>query len=51
MVEVVGHGIKKLKRIRVENIELGTLEEGSYRSLTSSEKQILLDGIIKKELV
>ena len=28
MVEAVGHDVKKLKRIRIENIELGTLKEG-----------------------
>lgn len=38
MVEAVGSDVKKLKRIRIENIEIGTLPEGEYRKLSSVEK-------------
>jgi 23S rRNA pseudouridine2604 synthase len=45
MVEVVGSDIKKLKRIRIENIELGDLAEGEWRKLTHIEKTELFRGI------
>lgn len=45
MVEAVGHDIKKLKRIRIENILLGDLEEGKWRKLTEGEKRELFEGI------
>ncbi len=45
MVEVVGSDIKKLKRIRVENILLWDLAEWTYRKFTKVEKQELFDGI------
>ncbi len=45
MVEVVGSDIKKLKRIRIENIELGDLAEGEWRKLTHAEKTELFHGI------
>lgn len=44
MVEVVGHTVKKLKRVRIENILLGELEEGEYRALSKTE----LQGLFKK---
>ena len=50
MVEVVGSDIKKLKRVRVENILLGDLEDGAYRKFTRAEKEELFEGIgITKE--
>jgi 23S rRNA pseudouridine2604 synthase len=45
MVEVVGSDIKKLKRIRMENIHLGDLAEGEWRKLTVAEKTELFRGI------
>lgn len=45
MVEVVGSDIKKLKRIRMENINLGDLAEGEWRQLTYAEKTELFRGI------
>jgi len=45
MVSAVGHDIKRLKRIRIENIFLGDLAEGEYRRLTSQEKSDLFEGI------
>ena len=44
MVEAVGHTVKKLKRIRIENILLGDLEEGEYKALNTTE----LQGLFKK---
>lgn len=45
MVQAVGHSIKKLKRIRIENIHLGNLQEWEYRSLTNDEKNLLFSRI------
>lgn len=45
MVEVVGYDVKRLKRVRIENIFLGELEEGEYRKITASEKKDLLGRI------
>lgn len=44
MVEAVGHTVKRLKRIRIENILLGDLEEGEYKALNTTE----LQGLFKK---
>jgi 23S rRNA pseudouridine2605 synthase len=44
MVEAVEHTVKKLKRIRIENIMLGDLEEGEYKTLNTTE----LQGLFKK---
>lgn len=41
MVEKVGSEVKKLKRVRIENIELWNLKEGEYKPLTKKE----LDGL------
>lgn len=45
MVEVVWSDVKKLKRIRVENIMLGDLKEGEWRRFTPSEKKGVLERI------
>ena len=45
MVKVVGHDVKKLKRIRVENVHLGNLLEGTYRPLTKHEKEDLFNRV------
>lgn len=45
MVEAVGSDIKKLKRIRIENILLGDLEEGNYRKLSRGERDGLFASI------
>jgi pseudouridine synthase len=42
MVETLGKQVKKLKRIRIEHINLGTLQEWELRPLTKSEKEHLL---------
>lgn len=43
MVDSVGKRVKKLKRIRIENIHLRNLQEGEIRHLTESEKKELSD--------
>ncbi|MBX9809059.1 hypothetical protein K2X92_01585, partial [Candidatus Gracilibacteria bacterium] len=43
MVAAVEYDVKKLKRIRVESIMLGDLEEGQWRRMTTNEKQSILD--------
>ncbi len=45
MVESVDHAIKKLKRIRIENIMLGDLAEGEWRRFTEREKRELFQKI------
>lgn len=43
MVSAVNHDVKKLKRIRIENIKLGDLQEGQYREMTAQEKKVLFE--------
>lgn len=45
MVSAVNHDVKKLKRIRIENIHLWDLMEWEYRPLTKDEKNILFKRI------
>jgi 23S rRNA pseudouridine2604 synthase len=45
MVTAVEHDVKKLKRIRVENIYLGDLAEGEWRRFTDVEKRGVLERI------
>lgn len=42
MVEAAGHEVKRLKRVRIENVLLGELPEGGFAPLTKSEKTELL---------
>jgi pseudouridine synthase len=42
MVRKIGNQVVRLKRIRISNIKLGNLAEGSWRYLTEKEKQELL---------
>lgn len=54
MVEAIGYGVKKLKRIRIENILLWNLVEGQFVQLSASEKKKLLDITVfanKKEII
>ncbi len=44
MVSVFRHFVKDLKRIRIENIKLGTLKEGTFRVIEGKE----LDTFLKK---
>ena len=37
MLEKVGHPVMKLKRTRINGIELGRIEPGEYRYLTTEE--------------
>ena len=41
MVEKVWWKVKKLRRIRIENIELWNLKSGEYKHLSKSEKDEL----------
>lgn len=45
MCEYLGYKVTRLKRIRFMNIELGDLETGKWRYLTSAEKKELLKDI------
>lgn len=37
----LGYRVRKLKRIRIMNITLGNLPEGTYRNVTAKERQVL----------
>jgi 23S rRNA pseudouridine2604 synthase len=37
MTEHFGYEVKKLRRVRIMNIELGDLKKGEYRDLTEKE--------------
>ena len=45
MVEAVEYDIKKLKRVRIENILLGDLSEGELRKMTETERRELFKWI------
>lgn len=45
MVSAVGHDVKKLKRIRIENIHLSNLQEGEFRPLSQNEKSLLFSRL------
>ncbi len=45
MVEKVGNHVRTLKRIRISNIQLARLPEGTWRYLTEKEKEHLLSGL------
>ena len=49
MCEALGYHVRDLKRVRIMNLVLGDLEEGSYREITS-EEQIQLEEMIGKKL-
>lgn len=49
MVESVGSKVKKLKRIRIENIQLEWLKEWELKHLSKWEKSILLEKILPNE--
>mgnify|MGYP001408663158 CR=1 FL=1 len=46
MCEYLGYEVRKLKRVRIMNIDLGTIKPGRYREFTSRELQVL-NGLIK----
>ncbi len=49
MVSVFRHFVKDLKRVRIENIKLGTLKEGTFRRIEGKELETFLKKIdIKK---
>lgn len=41
MCEVLGYQVKSLKRVRVVNVELGSLKPGEYRELSAAERKVL----------
>lgn len=45
MVEFVWGQVKKLKRIRIENIELWNLQPGEYKHLSQKEKSVLFEKL------
>ncbi|MBQ8148848.1 MAG: pseudouridine synthase [Lachnospiraceae bacterium] len=49
MCEYCGYRVKRLKRVRVMNIELGDLEPGAYRELNSQELTELQRRIHERE--
>lgn len=49
MVRDLGHKVKRLQRIRVAQVRLGSLPEGAWRHLTLQEKKKLLQGAEEKQ--
>lgn len=47
MCEFLGYRVVKLKRIRIMNIHLGTLQTGTYRNVTDAELRTLLQLLDK----
>jgi 23S rRNA pseudouridine2605 synthase/23S rRNA pseudouridine2604 synthase len=45
MVAAVDHDVKRLKRIRIENIYLGDIAEGEWRVFSEEEKRSILKKI------
>lgn len=43
MCEYLGYRVLDLKRIRIMNIQLGRLKEGTYRNVTKEELRVLLE--------
>lgn len=49
MLQALGHMVKRLKRIRIENIDIGDMEEGDLRALSARERDELLRRVLPKE--
>ncbi len=49
MCECLGYKVITLKRVRIMNIELGNLKEGTYREISGSELKTLTDMLDKKK--
>lgn len=45
MVEDIGNRVVKLRRVRISNIRLGSLQPGKWRYLSDTEKRTLLDTL------
>jgi 23S rRNA pseudouridine2605 synthase/23S rRNA pseudouridine2604 synthase len=45
MVRKVGNQVTELQRIRIANVHLGKLAEGSWRHLTQKELKLLLQSL------
>jgi 23S rRNA pseudouridine2604 synthase len=45
MVEAVGYDVKRLKRIRIESVNLGDLPDGKWRKMTREEQADILKRI------
>ncbi|MCP4749004.1 MAG: rRNA pseudouridine synthase [Desulfobacteraceae bacterium] len=45
MVKKLGYRVRKLKRIRLDQIKLGDLAPGAWRYLTTRERKLLLRGV------
>lgn len=50
MCAYFGYGVERLVRVRVMNIELGTLRAGRYRDISKAERRELLDTLEKSVL-
>ena len=45
MCEALGYTVKKLKRVRINNLRIGNLQPGQWRELTPDELSGLLESI------
>ena len=50
MCESLGYRVKRLKRIRIENIHLGGMKPGELRELTPEEEKVLRAAALQKEV-
>lgn len=48
MVKQLGHKVKRLHRVRIDGIHLGSLPEGAWRHLTPAERERLLRHLPKE---
>jgi len=45
MCETLGYNVQKLRRVRINNLKIGSLQPGQWRELTEGELRALLDSI------
>lgn len=50
MCEALGYGVTRLVRVRVMNITLGKLREGTYRDISKIERQDLMETLSASSL-
>ena len=45
MCEALGYTVKKLRRVRINNLRIGNLQPGQWRELTEGELSVLMESI------
>ena len=49
MCEALGYNVRKLRRIRIMNIKLGSMQPGQWRDVTKEELSALMAELERKE--